>query len=71
MNILKSQIKKAIEKHISPMKLIGDVSKHEDEWRALVAPTSVGPLLLMGFRIKTEGANNGTDLSGGSNLTEV
>ena len=50
-----SQVEEAIRSHLSEkdMELKGECSWHSDtkEWRALVAVTPWGPLVVMGFRL--------------------
>lgn len=44
-------IRKAIEEHVLPAALKGEISFVNGEWRALVAITPRGPLVLMAFRV--------------------
>jgi len=44
-------VKQAIDNKIAPMEVVGEISKHGDQYRALVAVTPSGPLILMSFNI--------------------
>jgi hypothetical protein len=47
----KESVKKAVSDYISPAKVLGDISLHENKWRALVAGHPSGPLVLVEFSV--------------------
>lgn len=48
-DIEKVVIRQEIARHIAPAEIVGDISQHEGEWRALVTLRPYGPLLLVAF----------------------
>ena len=49
--LVRRSVRCAVADKIKPMEILGDVSKHGGEWRALVAVTPSGPMILMGFTV--------------------
>jgi hypothetical protein len=44
-------IRNAIRKHVAPLEVLGDIWPQKDKWRAIVAASTTGPMMLMEFGV--------------------